>query len=300
VAVEDWCVAWHDLLGVVHDDDVGSEMFTTLWSVIGGITDNVTLFDVLSRKTADVETDIVAWNGFNELFVVHFNRFYFSSLSSWCKDDNHAWDELARFDTTSWDGSDTVNFVDVLDWEAEWLISWALWSLETVNGVNKAKTFVPWHLGRKFHDVITGPTRGWDEVEFFYVSETDGVKVLGHFVLDFGITLLGVVNLWIVHLVDSEDHGFDTKCVGEGSMFASLAFVGNTSFELTSSGSDDEDSNVCLGSTSDHVLYKVSVTWSIDDGYNELLCLELPESDVDCDTTFTLVLELIENPSILE
>jgi hypothetical protein len=42
------------------------------------------------------------------------------------------------------------------------------------------------------------------------------------------------------------------------------------------------------------------VTWSVDDCDDELLGFELPESDVDCDTTLTLVLKLIENPCILE
>ena len=38
----------------------------------------------------------------------------------------------------------------------------------------------------------------------------------------------------------------------------------------------------------------------IDDGEVELLGLELPESNVDGDTTLTLSLQFVQNPSVLE
>ena len=39
---------------------------------------------------------------------------------------------------------------------------------------------------------------------------------------------------------------------------------------------------------------------SVNDGEVELGSLELPESDIDGDTTLTLGLELVKNPSVLE
>ena len=45
---------------------------------------------------------------------------------------------------------------------------------------------------------------------------------------------------------------------------------------LTVSGSDDEDSTISLGSSSDHVLDEISVAWGIDDGDVEHIGLELP------------------------
>jgi hypothetical protein len=41
------------------------------------------------------------------------------------------------------------------------------------------------------------------------------------------------------------------------------------------------------------------VTGGINDGNLELGGLELPESNIDGDTTLTLSLELVENPGIL-
>ena len=42
------------------------------------------------------------------------------------------------------------------------------------------------------------------------------------------------------------------------------------------------------------------MSWGIDDGDVVLGSLELPESDIDGDTTFTLGLQLVEDPSVLE
>jgi hypothetical protein len=47
------------------------------------------------------------------------------------------------------------------------------------------------------------------------------------------------------------------------------------------------DSTVSLGSSSDHVLDKVTVSRGINDGDIVLGSLELPEGDIDGDTTLT-------------
>jgi hypothetical protein len=71
-------------------------------------------------------------------------------------------------------------------------------------------------------------------------------------------------------------------------VLTSLAILGDTSLELTSTGSDDENSAISLGSTSDHVLDEITVTRGVNDGDIVLGGLELPESDIDGDTTLTL------------
>jgi hypothetical protein len=83
-------------------------------------------------------------------------------------------------------------------------------------------------------------------------------------------------------------------------VLAGLAVLGNASLELSSTGSDNEDTAVSLGGTSDHVLDEISMAGSVNDGDVELGSLELPESDVDGDTTLTLSLQLVQNPSVLE
>ena len=55
-----------------------------------------------------------------------------------------------------------------------------------------------------------------------------------------------------------------------------------------------------LRSSSDHVLDEITMSRSINDGNIVLWGLELPEGDIDGDTTLTLGLQLVHNPGILE
>ena len=55
-----------------------------------------------------------------------------------------------------------------------------------------------------------------------------------------------------------------------------------------------------LGGPSDHVLDEVTMSGGVDDGDVVLGGLELPESDVDGDTTLTLGLQLVQHPGVLE
>ena len=66
------------------------------------------------------------------------------------------------------------------------------------------------------------------------------------------------------------------------------------------SSEEIEDSVHYLGGTSDHVLDEVTMSGGIDDGHVVLGGLELPESDVNGDTSLTLGLQLVQNPGILE
>merc|ERR1712050_348758 len=86
----------------------------------------------------------------------------------------------------------------------------------------------------------------------------------------------------------------------EESVLSGLTILSDTSLELTDTSGDDEDGAIGLGSTSNHVLNKVSVAWGINNGDLVLAGLELPEGNIDGDTSLSLGLELVENPSVLE
>ena len=83
-------------------------------------------------------------------------------------------------------------------------------------------------------------------------------------------------------------------------MLSGLAILGDTSLELTSTSGNDENSTVGLRSTSDHVLDEVTVTWGVDDGDIVLGSLELPEGDIDGDTSLSLGFQLVQDPCVLE
>jgi hypothetical protein len=73
-----------------------------------------------------------------------------------------------------------------------------------------------------------------------------------------------------VHLVNSNDQLLDTKSVGEKSVFSSLSIFGDTGFEFSDTSGDDKYGAIGLGSTSNHVLDEISVTWGINNGDTEL------------------------------
>ena len=62
----------------------------------------------------------------------------------------------------------------------------------------------------------------------------------------------------------------------------------------TISSSYNEDSTIHLSSTSDHVLYIVSMAWAVNVCIVSLLCLILNVSCGDCDTTFSLFRSFID------
>ena len=129
---------------------------------------------------------------------------------------------------------------------------------------------------------------------------TDLLDVVGDFLLDFLETALVVWGLGGVHLVDTDDELLHAQGVGEESVLTGLAVLGDTGFEFTSTGSDDQDTAISLGGSSDHVLDEISVSGSVNDGDVELGGLELPESNVDGDTTLALGLQLVQHPGVLE
>jgi len=75
----------------------------------------------------------------------------------------------------------------------------------------------------------------------------------------------GGTHLGGIHLVDSHDQLPYTESVGQKSMLASLAILGNTSFELTSTTGNDENGTISLRGTSNHIFNEITVTGGIDD-----------------------------------
>lgn len=103
-----------------------------------------------------------------------------------------------------------------------------------------------------------------------------------------------------VHLVDGNDQLSNTEGEGQQGVLSGLTVLGDTSFEFTDTGGDDQDGAIGLGSTSDHVLDEISVTGGVNDGDIVSGGLELPQGDVDGDTSLSLGLELVKNPCVLE
>jgi hypothetical protein len=311
VAIQHRGVAVRDLTRVVEDDDLSEEVLGGKGGLVLGVGGDVTTTDVLDRDVLDVEADVVTGDGLGESFVVHLDGLDFGGQVNGGKGDDHAGLEDTSFDSTDWHRSDTADFVDVLKGKSEGLVGRTsgrhdgIESLEEGGSAGLAflagdfPALVPSHVGGRREHVVSVPSGDGDKGDGGGVV-TDLLDVVGDFLLDFLETALVVWRLGGVHLVDSDDELLDAQGVGEESVLAGLTVLGDAGFELTGTSSDDQDAAVSLRGSSDHVLNEISVAGSVNDGDVELRSLELPEGDVDGDTTLALGLQLVQNPSVLE
>ena len=274
VAVEDWSVTGTDLTWVVEDDDLGVERVTALWWVVLGVTGNVATTDLLDGDVLDVEADVVTRETLGELLVVHLDGLDFGGDVGWGEGDDHTGLDGTGLDTTDWDRANTTDLVHILEWQTEGLVRWALRWVDVVDGLKEGlsgdlglglllPSLVPGAVGGGLDHVVTVETGDRDEgdvlgVEADLLDETRGL-------LD-DLVVTSLRPLGGVHLVDGDDELLDTERVGEQGVLTSLAILGDTSLELTSTSGNDENGAVGLGGTSDHVLDEITVTWGVNDG----------------------------------
>ena len=299
MAIEDGSVSVLDLTGVVEDDNLSDEHLGVGGGVVLGVGSDVTSLDILDGQVLDVEADVVTWGGLLDLLVMHLDGLDLSGHVHGSEGDDHTGLDDTGLDTADGHCANTANLVDILEGETEGLVNGSLGRAEVVKGLEEGGSLLPRHVGGGLDHVISNPTGDGDEGDVSDVV-ADLLEEGNELRLDFVVTGLGVLDTLVVHLVHANDHLLDTHSLGEKSVLTGLTVLGEASLETTDIGGDHEDSGISLGGTSDHVLDEVSVTWGINDGEDSLVGLELPESDIDGDTSLTLSLELIENPSVLE
>jgi hypothetical protein len=112
---------------------------------------------VEEKDPLHVETDVVTRKTLHELLVVHFDGLDFSRDVRGGECNNHSSFDDTSLDTSDRDSTDATNFVDVLEWKAEWLVGRTSWWLDGIDGVEEGLAFhgtaldllgpalVPWH-----------------------------------------------------------------------------------------------------------------------------------------------------------
>ena len=309
VAIQDWSVSSTDLTRVVKDDDLGVERIGTLGGVVLGVTSNVSTTNLLDGDVLDVESNVVTWDTLGELFVMHLDGLDFSGDVGGGEGDDHTGLDDTSLNTTDGNRANTRDLVDILERETEGLIGRTGWGVDGIDGLEKGlasglaglglllPALVPGAVGGDINHVVAVEARDGDEGNGLGVV-ADLLDEAGSLLDDFTETFLRP--LGGVHLVDGDDELLDTQGVGQESVLTGLAILGDTGFEFTSTSGNDEDSTIGLGGTSDHVLDKITMARGINDSDVVLGGLELPEGDINGDTTLTLGLELVQNPRILE
>merc|ERR1719197_423610 len=303
VAVEHWGVAVGHLSGVVQHDDLGGEVGNTGGRLVLGVGGDVASLDVLDRHVLDVEANVVAGDGLGQGLVVHLDGLDLSGEVDRGEGDHHARLDHTSLHTTHGYCSNASNFVNILEGQPEGLVGGPAGGNDGVKSLKKGHAvglaflpldvpaLVPAHVGGGLNHVVAMPSRDGHEGNGGGVV-ADLLDEARHLLLDLLEPSLRVWGLGGVHLVDGDDQLLDTEGVGEQGVLSGLSVLGDTSLELASSGGDDEHTAVSLAGASDHVLDEVTMAGGVDDGDVVLGSLELPESDVNGDTTLTLGLQL--------
>jgi len=299
VAIEHGGISVLDLTGVVHDDDLRVERSNFFSWVVLGIRSDVSSADILDGDTLDVETNVVTWDGLGEGFVMHFDGLAFSLDLGGSELNEHTGLNDTSFDSADGYCSDTTDLVDVLEGKSEGLLSRSLGGFKSIKGLYEDGSLVPRGVGGLLEHVVSIETRDRDEGDGISLV-TDLLEVINKFLLDFVVSFFREVNGLLVHLVEADDHLLNTEGESEKSVLSGLTVLGDTGLELTLRGSNHENSDISLGGTSNHVLDEISVSGSINNGEVILSGFEFPEGDIDGDTSFSLSLKLVENPSVLE
>ena len=310
VAIEDGSVTGTDLTRVVEDNDLGVERSGTQRGVVLGVTGDVATTDLLDGDVLDVEANVVTGETLGKLLVVHLDGLDLSGDVGGSEGDDHTGLKSTGLDTADGHSSNTTDLVDILEGKTEGLVGRTRGGVDGVNGLEQGlagllatslglllPSLVPGHVGGLLQHVVTVETGDGDESDLLGVV-ANLLDERGGLLDDLLVT--GLRPLGGVHLVDGDDELLDTEGESEQSVLTSLAILGDTSLELTSTSGNDENGAVSLRGTSDHVLDEITVTGSVNDGDIVLLSLELPQSDIDGDTTLALGLELVKNPGILE
>lgn len=272
VAVKDGGVTSANLTGVVEDDDLGVEAGSLLSRVLLGVGGNVATTDILDGNVLDVETNVVTGVTDLELLVVHLNGLHFGGDVGRSEGNDHTGLDGTSLDTADRHSSNTGDLVDILERKTEGLVGGTDGRLDGVDGLKEGltgnlaglafllPTLVPGAVGGGLKHVVTVETGDGDEGNLLGV-EADLLDEVGGFLDDFVVTFL--LPPAGVHLVKSDNELLNTEGESKQSVLTGLTILGDTSLELTSTGTNDKDSTVGLGGTSDHVLDEVTVTGGI-------------------------------------
>merc|ERR1719356_2252365 len=311
VAIKHRRVAVGHLSGMVEHDHLGGEVRNTSGGLVLGVGGDVATLDVLDGHVLDVEADVVAGDSLGQGLVVHLDGLDLSGKVDGGEGDNHAGLDHSSLNTAHGHCANASNFVDILEGQPEGLVGGPAGGNDGVKGLKQGHAvgltllplhvpaLVPGHVGGSLNHVVAVPAGDGDKGNGSGIV-ANLLDEARHLLLDLLKPSLRVGGLGGVHLVDSNDELLHTQGVGEQSVLPGLSVLGDTSLKLSSSGGNDEDTAVSLACASDHVLDEVTMAGGVDDGDVVLGSLKLPQSNVDGDSTLTLRLQLVHDPSILE
>jgi len=125
VAIEDWRVSNTDLSRMSHDDDLSSERNTLFGRLVSIVRGNHSSLDIFNRNSLGIETNIISWGGLVELLVMLLDTLDFTGDITGLETDGNVSLKDTSLDSSDTDGSDTSDFVGILDRKSQRLVTWS-------------------------------------------------------------------------------------------------------------------------------------------------------------------------------
>merc|ERR1719348_1584647 len=235
------------------------------------------MLDVLHGHVLDIEPNIVSGNSFGQRLVVHLDRLYFSRQLVGGEGYNNSGLDDSSLHSTHRHCANTSNFVDILKGKSERLVSGPGGRNDGIKSVEQGcsaslallpldvPALVPAHVGGGLQHVVAVPAGDGHKGDSRWVV-SDLLDEASHLLGDLLEPGLAIGRLSGVHLVDGDNELLDSQSVGQEGVLPGLPVLGDTSFKFSSSSSDDQTSAVSLRSSCDHVLDKITMSRSVDDG----------------------------------
>lgn len=125
MAIEDWRVSNTDLSRMSHDDDLSSERNTLFGRLVSIVRGNHSSLDIFNRNSLGIETNIISWGGLVELLVMLLDTLDFTGDITGLETDGNVSLKDTSLDSSDTDGSDTSDFVGILDRKSQRLVTWS-------------------------------------------------------------------------------------------------------------------------------------------------------------------------------
>jgi hypothetical protein len=271
--------------------DVHGDQELLVWLLgVWGSNDHSAL-DILTLNTTEEETGVVTGHGRLARLLESLNVGNLGLDDVLTLADNLDLGITLQGTTLNTTGSDSATTWDgenILNSHQEWLVQVTLWSWDPF--INSLHQFVNLRLTKLWLAALKrAKGRAHDDWSVITL-ETVGAKKLTHLHLD------ELQHLWVlknVDLVDEDNDLLDTNLTGKEKMLSGL-------WHLSIGGSDDNNSTIHVGGTSNHVLNVIGVTWAVDVGVMTGIGSVLDMSCGDGDTTLTLFRSLVDGAIVEE
>mmetsp|Transcript_29419 Transcript_29419/g.50097 ORF Transcript_29419/g.50097 Transcript_29419/m.50097 type:complete len:303 (+) Transcript_29419:409-1317(+) len=290
-------VSFHYFPWMIHDNNLSIKTgYPSGWTIIC-IRSHISSTYIFDSYILHVETNIRSWANLKETFMMDFARFHFSLDARRGKLNCDTWFYCACFNSSHWNSAYASNFVHILDWNTKCFVYRTFWWCDIIKCFQESGPIVPRHIFRFLGDIVTFPSRNWDKGNFCRFV-TNFLQIVGHLIFDIFVALLTIVDCCVIHFVHRNNHLLHTQCVRKQGVLTRLTLSRDTGFEPPLRCIDDHNSHVCLARTRNHILNKIPMSRSINDGIIVFLTLEFPQGDINCDAAFALGLQIVQNPGI--